>query len=297
MFPELVSQEGKVGVELLTVVTGLPHQGPGGWRQDRALARDLLEDLSFVEQDRVGGVDVEEETGLVVLLDPSDGQLHSSGTGKYWCSGPGQGNQGPLVDIHGSDTNTGARHWDEGRRRRRRRETLDVDIASRGRDSLEPLLSGRDPDRVVDVHLLSVLQFGGGLAAAATAAVVVIFHQDRTRGIQLPSLVGAGGDRGGVTGFRSGSLGFTFLFLQKGLRDGIGRALELLQTPVEDSGVCGEMIVGAEMSLSVDQIVTLTQRQVSRQVNTGGHFWGDQLRTGGDILHLLRVLNSGDDFD
>ena len=102
MFPELVSQEGKVGVELLTVVTGLPHQGPGGWRQDRALARDLLEDLSFVEQDRVGGVDVEEETGLVVLLDPSNGQLHSSGTGKYWCSGPGQGMlSGPRLE--GSD--------------------------------------------------------------------------------------------------------------------------------------------------------------------------------------------------
>ena len=60
--------------------------------------------------------------------------------------------------------------------------------------------------------------------------VVVVFHQDRTGGVQLPSLVAAGGGRegGGLTGFRSRSLGFTFLFLQKSVRDGIGRALELL---------------------------------------------------------------------
>ena len=61
MFPEPVSQEGKVGVELLTVVTGPSHKGAWGWgRSDRGLrlAGDLLQDLSFVEQDGVGGVDV-----------------------------------------------------------------------------------------------------------------------------------------------------------------------------------------------------------------------------------------------
>ena len=78
------------------------------------LARDLLEDLSFVEQDRVGGVDVEQEAGFV-LLDASDGELHSSGTGKYW--GPRQGNQGRLIDIQASDTNTGALQRNYGRSR------------------------------------------------------------------------------------------------------------------------------------------------------------------------------------
>ena len=58
MFPELVSQEGKVGVELLTVVTGPSHECTWGWGSETRLrlAGDLLEDLSFVEQDGVGGV-------------------------------------------------------------------------------------------------------------------------------------------------------------------------------------------------------------------------------------------------
>ena len=121
MFPELVSQEGKVRVELLTAVTGFPHQGTWRWEswewlseRSVGLARDLLENLSFVEQDRVGGVDVEQEAGLV-LLDSSDGELHCSGTGKYW--GPRQGNQGRLIDIQAPNTNTGTLQRSDGRSR------------------------------------------------------------------------------------------------------------------------------------------------------------------------------------
>ena len=143
---------------------------------------------------------------------------------------------------------------------------VDIGIADRGLGSLEHLLSSGDPNCVVNVDLLTVLKSQAG------SLVVVTFHQDGTRGIQPASLVGAGGEGGGATtGFGCSSLGFTSLFLQKSLRNGIGRALELLQTPVEDSGVCWEMIVGTEMSLCVDQGVTLRHRQVSRQVETGGH--------------------------
>ena len=171
---------------------------------------------------------------------------------------------------------------------------VDIGLASWGRGSLEPLLSSGDPNWVVSVDLLTVLR-------SARSLVVVVFHQDGARGLQLASLVGTGGEGGGSsTGFGSSSLGFTSLFLQKSLRNGIGRALELLQTSVEDSGVCWKMIVGTEMSLCVHQFCAFRDRQVSRQVETGGHLrrnhlGRDHLGTGDDVLHL--VLDSGDDFN
>ena len=115
------------------------------------LAGDLLEDLSFVQEDGVGGGHVEEEAGFV-LLDAGDGELHSSGAGEDLR--PPQGHQG-------SHTNTGARRaGDDGRagssRAGRRRLTeggmVEVDVGSGGRGGrgdqgrgLKPLLSGRDP--------------------------------------------------------------------------------------------------------------------------------------------------------
>ena len=130
------------------------------------LAGDLLEDLSFVQEDGVGGGHVEEEAGFV-LLDAGDGELHSSGAGEDLR--PPQGHQS-------SHTNTGARRaGDDGRagsskagssragssragssRAGRRRLTeggmVEVDVGSGGRGGrgdqgrgLKPLLSGRDP--------------------------------------------------------------------------------------------------------------------------------------------------------
>ena len=81
LFPELIPQEGKEGVELLAVVAGFHHRGAWRWcRRGVWLAGDLLEDLSFVQEDGVGGGHVEEEAGFV-LLDAGDGELHSSGAG------------------------------------------------------------------------------------------------------------------------------------------------------------------------------------------------------------------------
>lgn len=147
MFPELVAQEGKIGVEFLTVVTGLSHRGTWRWK-GLGLAGDLLEDLSFVEHDRVGRVEVEQKTSLV-LLDTRDGKLHMSGAGKHWS--PSKWNQGRLVDIHGSNSDIGTPQWNEGRGRRRRREAnmVEVNIADGDREGLElleSLLSSGDPD-------------------------------------------------------------------------------------------------------------------------------------------------------
>ena len=90
LFPELVAQEGKEGAQLLAVVAGLSHWGPWRWGQrGLRLAGDLLEDLSFVEEDWGGaGGHVQQEAGSV-LLDPSDGELHRPGTGQHL--GPAQG--------------------------------------------------------------------------------------------------------------------------------------------------------------------------------------------------------------